>query len=224
VDCLHSSSLRYFSREQWNKEQGFLQKEEGKCAAATVKVHELHKTISKFKTRGKHARTEETRSAFILYLKNIVEQLKAVHTVFGKEVDLGDVLAVKSKSFIDVNFAEVARDATKINMQEISKLYKALDEDAKITTDELFQTAKTSLREIKEVLSVSVDTLKTSLQERRDQYEKIWVTISEAENVVVSMEQIQEKAKAGELPTLDPELGKEKRKTRMARFLGRFKK
>lgn len=223
LDCLHSSLLNGLSRKAWEEEHDFLAEKEALCARMTVKIHDTKKRISRAKADGKVIRNKENHRLLICYLKQVIDQLKTVHTLFQKEANLGDTFATESGKYLEIDFPRIAITTQQNTMESLLEKYKTLKEHPKASVEQIYELNVSALNETKKLLEKTLDAMKQQLHLRRDQYEKIWAAIVSIQDTVQKMENYPEK-KSKSPDTQKPEDSsdaqreKDKSKKRVMRF------
>ncbi|MEW6239085.1 MAG: hypothetical protein AB1656_27200 [Candidatus Omnitrophota bacterium] len=224
IDCLYSSHFRYFQEAQWNEQHNFLRSQEEVCANKTVMLHHAAERLGRMKVSGMRDNQSQVRSLAIVYLKLVIDQLKVLHDVFQREVEVGDIFGEQSAKLIDAAFRKIHKKAEQTDLANIATLYRALKGDRKITIDRVIDLNEDMLHETKNTLTRAIDDLKKDLVVRREQFEQIWATMSAMQNVVKNLEEIQKLDEEGKLPPPDIIEADGYQPVRMMRFLDKFKR
>ena len=201
VDCLHSSTFNYFDQIAWSDQHNFLKRQEGICARKTVQIHEINKHMAQIQTQEATARTSKARTVIIEYFHLVIAQLKSLHAVFSREVDLGEIFYGQANKYIQCQFTRIQPQSTTIHCGEIAKIHAALKGDKKVTPDKVLEFNESMLLETKNALEKSVDQLKTNLEARRVQFQEIWATVAAIQDLVQNLEEIQKLEAAGNQPS-----------------------
>ncbi len=222
VDCLHSSPFHHYSPLEWQEMHNYFNNQEQICAKATVRLEECKRKLAELKKQGVKIQSSRGRTVIIEYLNWVIDQLKVVHRVFKKEVEIGDVFAKKAKVFIDVKFQSLDKRSThfRINMDDLNKLFKSL-KGSKRESLELENVGRLNvdiLMQTKRTLAKSVDEMKGHLQKRREQFQEIWSAISHMRSTVEAMEEMNRMEEEGKLVPEPVDVGDTTPVQRMARY------
>ncbi len=221
LDCLVSSPFNYFDPYGWKCEREYLEKQQRYSAKATVKLTEYKEEITDLKERDGTIRTPEGRSLVVDYLNWVILQLKSLHLIYKKEVELGDIFADCASNYVRVTFEEVQTKtvAFKIDMDQVNQFYGLLkgSPNATVGLEGVVELTASVLNRTKIALNQAVDEMKTRIEKRREQFEEIWAMISSMQHVVVQMktlhQQIADSVSSGREPEKE-----EKSVQRMIRY------
>lgn len=222
VDCLHSTPFHHFSPLEWQDIHNFLNHQEQICAKATIRLEECKKKLLESKKSGVNVQTPQIRGIVIEYLNWVIDQLKVMHDVYNKEVELGELFAKKAKVFIDVKFQAIETKAAKfqIDSADLDKIYKSMKGDKRISLnlDDVRQLNIEILEKTKNTLSDSVDEMKSVLKIRREQFHQIWNAITLLQDTVENMEKFNKQDQEGKLPPETSQTTDTSTLRRMARY------
>jgi len=204
VDCLHSSPFHHYSPLEWQEMHNFLNNQEQICAKATIRSEECKKKLNDLKKEGISVQSPKGRAVIIEYLNWVIDQLKVLHSVYQKEVEIGDLFAKKANVFIDVKFQGIEHKASKfqIDTADLDKIYKSLKGNKResLQLEEVRQLNTELLVQTKITLSNCVDEMKTALKSRRERFQEIWIAITQLQDTVDKMEQLNNLDEEGKLP------------------------
>ncbi len=227
LDCLHSSPFQYLDKSTWTKEQSFLKRQENICARATVKLEECKEKLLHLKKKGTSPQKPSYRMIVIDYLSWVIDQLKVLHKVYNKEVEIGDIFEQCSTQYINVvlDKVETKKIPFQINIDNINQIFKSLkgDRKSKLISDDITELNKKMLLESKKTMEQSIDDLKSHLHKRREQFQEIWSTITTMQHTLKKMKELNKLDQAGKLAPEDGDADDQQINKRMARFLKKMK-
>ena len=199
LDCLNSSTFSCIDTLTWREGYNSLEKEERACAKITIYLEASKEKMVLLKEEDAGGlRSRKGKTILIEYLNHVVEQLKVLHRVLKKELELGTTFEKKSIEFIEVTFSRLERRPVpfKLETKNFNKVFSTLknSDKSKIFDKEILDFNRDLLVETKNALNTAVDELKTHNQARREQFHQIWDTIVSIENTVKEIQMPEDQA------------------------------
>ncbi|RJP25795.1 MAG: hypothetical protein C4527_16480 [Candidatus Omnitrophota bacterium] len=222
LDCLVSSPFNYYDKVGWKRERDHLENQMRLGAKATVKLSTYKEQIIALRKNTDSIRTPSTRSVVIEYHNWVIYQLKILHQVYKKEVDLGDIFSDCASNFITVTFEEIRRKAVpfNLNVDEINTIYAVLkgNANANLGLDGIVELTANLLHRTRMALTQAVEEMKERIEKRRAQFEEIWKAISSMQEFVNKMDELNRLDAAGTQPPPVEDHTLKKKSVRMARM------
>ncbi len=222
IDCLHSSPFLYYTSNEWREIHEFLNEQEQLCAKITVYLEDCRIRLSQLKRDEIHNQFRSKRAVVVDFLNWVIEQLRVVHRVCKKEVEIGEHFAEKANQFIEFKFQNVEKQDANISLdyQELDRIYQSIKGDANQSLHLKYvrQLNIDVLRRTKQTLSNAVDELKAQLQVRREQFQQVWTAISQMNIVVDKVNELNQKEKSSQILSLSEKFSQSTSKKRMVRY------
>lgn len=223
IDCLHSSLFGYYDDKERLEKEKSIKNQERLCARITVSLYEVTKEMKNAKMKLESDVRPKTRSLVIRYLNYVIDQLNVLHSVLNREVQLGDIFSEQTNQFIEIKLSSIKTTSAAFQIEDLSQIYKSLKGDKRASLDMAMDFNKNILLSTKKSLGQAVDNLRKDLSQRRKKIQEIWAAISNLQQTVEKLSDIQSLDNQGILSS-PPEGGHDSPFSRMVRFLNRFTK
>ncbi len=190
VDCLNSSPFNLFDKQQWSAEHEFIRRKESASAKATVKVGEYKENIVKFRDEDASIHSSRGRTTVIYYLQWVIQQLRVLHQLLGKELELSDIFQTSASQFIEVSLEHIERESEPYSV--IDSVYQALTGNglASVGVKGVGELNRKMLVETKKTLSSAVEKMLASVEDKRKQFHAIWASITTLTEAVKGLEEL----------------------------------
>lgn len=181
IDWLHSAPYTSFGDMEKSETLHFLQRKEEQSSTYVLDLVEAKKKLAKMMKSDIKPSESATKTIMTEYFQTSLVQMKCQHSVFSKEVDLGDSFASNAQKFIRENFGDIKARAKISTITAIKKAYNIL-RSTRINVPDI-----TSNEKLK-IVGDALDELKDQLDKKRKELQAIFKMIEFLQSIVDTLE------------------------------------
>jgi hypothetical protein len=181
VDWLHTAPYTSFGDMEKSETMHFLQRKEEQCNTYVLDLIEAKKKLSKMMKLDVKPSESATKTVMTEYFQTSLVQMKCQHSVYSKEVDLGDSFANNAQKFIRENFGDIKARAKISTITAIKKAYNIL-RSTRINMPDITSNEKLKL------VGDALDELKEQLDKKRKELQAIFKMIEFLQGIVDTLE------------------------------------
>ncbi len=181
VDWLYEAPYTSFGDMEKSETIHFLQRKEEQSHTYVIDLVEAKKKLAKMMKSDVKPSESATKTVMTEYFQTSLVQMKCQHSVYSKEVDLGDSFANNAQKFIRENFGDIKARAKISTITAIKKAYNIL-RSTRISVPDI-----TSNEKLK-IVGDALDELKSQLEKKRSELQAIHKMIEFLEGIVDTLE------------------------------------
>lgn len=181
VDWLHNAPYTSFGDMERSETMHFLQRKEEQSSTYVLDLVEAKKKLAKMMKLDVKPSESATKTVMTEYFQTSLVQMKCQHSVYSKEVDLGDSFASNAQKFIRESFGDIKARAKISTITAIKKAYNIL-RSTRINMPDI-----TSNEKLK-IVGDALDELKDQLDKKRKELQAIFKMIEFLQGIVDTLD------------------------------------